>query len=37
MDSDYLLDSLQWVFVCMECLSLIVFIYFFYEYCKQSH
>ena len=34
MDTDYFLDTLQWIFVVLETLSLFVFVYYIYGYCK---
>ena len=35
MDTDYFQDSLQWILVSVEGVSLIAFSYFIYEYCKS--
>ena len=35
MDTDFFLDSIQWIFVTLEIISLIVFVYFISTYCRQ--
>jgi hypothetical protein len=35
MDRDYFLDTVQWIFVVLEFLSLVVFAYYIKEYCTD--
>lgn len=36
MDTDYFLDSIQWIFVVLESLSLFVFAYYIKQYCANT-
>lgn len=36
MDTDYFLDTIQWIFVSMEFASMLLFSFVMYGYCKNN-
>jgi len=36
MDTDYFLDTVQWIFVSLEFVSMLLFIFVMYGYFKSS-
>ena len=36
MDTDYFLDTVQWIFVSMEFASMLLFSFVMYGYCKNN-
>jgi hypothetical protein len=36
MDTDYFLDTVQWIFVSVEFASMLLFSFVMYGYCKNN-